>query len=82
MIEKVVPNPHQPRKVIDPEAVSELASSIASEGLLQPIVVRPVDNGYELIAENAAGGLINILVVLLFWQGCLKQPIFPLPVFL
>ena len=29
-IEKVVPNPHQPRKVIDPEAVSELASSIAS----------------------------------------------------
>ncbi len=49
-IEKVVPNPHQPRKVIDPEAVSELASSIASEGLLQPIVVRPVDNGYELIA--------------------------------
>ena len=49
-IEQVVANPHQPRKVIDPEAVRELASSIESEGLLQPIVVRPVDNGYELIA--------------------------------
>jgi ParB family chromosome partitioning protein len=50
MIEQVVPNPHQPRKVIDPQAISELAASIDSEGLLQPIVVRPVDNGYELIA--------------------------------
>ena len=50
MIEQVVPNPHQPRKIIDPQAISELAASIDSEGLLQPIVVRPVDNGYELIA--------------------------------
>ena len=50
LIEQVVPNPHQPRKVIDPQAISELAASINSEGLLQPIVVRPVDNGYELIA--------------------------------
>jgi ParB family chromosome partitioning protein len=50
LIEQVVPNPHQPRKVIDPQAISELAASIDSEGLLQPIVVRPVDNGYELIA--------------------------------
>lgn len=49
-IEKVVPNPHQPRKVIDPEAVRELASSIDAEGLLQPIVVRSTDHGFELIA--------------------------------
>ncbi len=49
-IGKVVPNPHQPRKVIDPEAVKELAASIKSEGLLQPVVVRPTDHGYELIA--------------------------------
>lgn len=49
-LEKVVPNPHQPRKVIDPEAIRELANSIESEGLLQPIVVRPADNGYQLIA--------------------------------
>ena len=49
-IDQVVPNPHQPRKVIDPAAVQELAASIDSEGLLQPIVVRPTDHGYELIA--------------------------------
>lgn len=49
-IGQVVPNPHQPRKVIDPQAVTELAASIESEGLLQPIVVRPAEHGYELIA--------------------------------
>ena len=49
-IDQVVPNPHQPRKVIDPTAIQELAASIESEGLLQPIVVRPTDHGFELIA--------------------------------
>ena len=49
-IDQVVPNPHQPRKVIDPEAIRDLAASIESEGLLQPIVVRPTEKGYELIA--------------------------------
>ena len=49
-IGQVVPNPHQPRGVIDPQAVTELAASIESEGLLQPIVVRPAEHGYELIA--------------------------------
>ena len=47
---KVVPNPYQPRKVIDPEAIRELAESINAEGLLQPIVVRKVDDGFQLIA--------------------------------
>ena len=46
----VVPNPYQPRKVIDPEAIRELAESINAEGLLQPIVVRKVDDGFQLIA--------------------------------
>jgi len=46
LVEQVVPNPNQPRKVIDPEAIKELASSIQSEGLLQPIVVRPTESGY------------------------------------
>ena len=49
-LNRVVPNPHQPRKVINPDAVKELAASISSEGLLQPIVVRPTSDGYELIA--------------------------------
>jgi ParB family chromosome partitioning protein len=46
----IVPNPHQPRKEFDEAAVKELSESIRSEGLLQPIVVRKVKAGYELIA--------------------------------
>ena len=46
----IVPNPHQPRKVIDPEAIQELAASIEAEGLLQPIVVRKSGDSFELIA--------------------------------
>ena len=49
-IESIVPNPYQPRKVIDPDAIRELASSIESEGLLQPITARKVGDFYELVA--------------------------------
>ena len=50
LLSDLVPNPHQPRKVIDPEAIRELASSIQSEGLLQPVTVRKAENSYEIIA--------------------------------
>ena len=46
----VVENPYQPRKEIDEEALEGLANSIREEGLLQPIVVRKVADGFELIA--------------------------------
>lgn len=46
----IAPNPYQPRKQFAPEALKELAGSIAANGLLQPVTVRPVDGGYELIA--------------------------------
>ncbi|MBM3868684.1 MAG: ParB/RepB/Spo0J family partition protein [Verrucomicrobia bacterium] len=46
----IVPNPRQPRRDFDDAAVKELADSIRSEGLMQPIVVRKVKDGYELIA--------------------------------
>ena len=46
----VVPNPHQPRVHFDEETLGELAASIAQLGVLQPILVRPVDDRYELIA--------------------------------
>jgi ParB family chromosome partitioning protein len=49
-IAKVDPNPHQPRKSFDDESLRELAESIRSEGLLQPIVVRLVGERYQLIA--------------------------------
>lgn len=46
----VTPNPNQPRVHFDEESLGELAASIASIGLLQPILVRPVGDGYQLIA--------------------------------
>jgi ParB family transcriptional regulator, chromosome partitioning protein len=44
------PNPFQPRRAFDETALGELAASIEASGLLQPVVVRPRDGGYELIA--------------------------------
>lgn len=43
-------NPRQPRRAIDAAPLDELASSIGAVGIVQPVIVRPVDGGYELIA--------------------------------
>ena len=43
-------NPYQPRKAFDEEAIHELAESIRQHGVIQPIIVRPVLRGYEIIA--------------------------------
>ena len=50
-VESVSPNPNQPRVHFDEESLAELSSSIAEMGVLQPILVRPLDGGqFELIA--------------------------------
>lgn len=50
-IDKIFPNPYQPRKTFDEEALRDLAASIAQYGVLQPLLVAPADNGrYMLIA--------------------------------
>jgi len=49
-INQVHPNPNQPRREFDPEALAELADSVTRNGILQPIIVRRADEGYELIA--------------------------------
>lgn len=49
-IGEIVPNPRQPRTVFDPEAIAELAHSLTEVGFLQPVVVRRVETGYELVA--------------------------------
>ena len=50
-IEAVLPNPSQPRRRFDEEALEELARSIGELGLLQPVLVRPLQDGsYGLIA--------------------------------
>lgn len=43
-------NPRQPRRVMDADALDELATSIAAVGVVQPVIVRAADDGYELIA--------------------------------
>ncbi|MDP4096455.1 ParB/RepB/Spo0J family partition protein [Paenibacillus sp. P96] len=43
-------NPYQPRKVFEEEAIKELAESIRQHGVIQPIIVRSVLKGYEIIA--------------------------------
>lgn len=43
-------NPYQPRKEFEPEALSELAASIREHGILQPLLVREFDGGFQLIA--------------------------------
>ena len=49
-VASVEPNPHQPRKEFDPQQLADLVDSIRAEGLLQPIVVRPVGDKFQLIA--------------------------------
>lgn len=48
---RIVASPHQPRKEFSPEKLHELTQSITSKGLIQPVIVRPLEDGlYELIA--------------------------------
>ncbi len=49
-IESIEANPHQPRQIFTPEALEELSASIATHGILQPLVVTRTAAGYELIA--------------------------------
>src|SRR5262245_19425521 len=49
-VREIVPNPDQPRRRFDEEALAGLADSIARHGLLQPLVVRRIAGRYELIA--------------------------------
>ena len=69
-IGEISPYPHQPRTVFDEEALGELVHSIREFGLMQPIVVRTVDDGYELVMGErrwrAAGraGLTHIPAII------------------
>lgn len=50
-IMEIEPNREQPRKIFDEAALSELADSIATHGVIQPLLVRPIkDGGYQLVA--------------------------------
>ncbi len=49
-LSEIVPNQFQPRRVFDEDTLHELAQSIRQYGVLQPVVVRRIMNGYELVA--------------------------------
>ena len=59
-VTRIIPNPHQPRRDFHEESLSELAESIRSEGLLQPVVVRRQKDKFELIAGERR------------WRACQK----------
>jgi ParB family chromosome partitioning protein len=48
-IEEIIPNRSQPRKYFDESKLQELAESIKEKGILEPLLVRKVEQGYELI---------------------------------
>jgi ParB family transcriptional regulator, chromosome partitioning protein len=49
-VKELRPNPYQPRKVFNPEAIEELRNSIIEHGILQPIIARKSIKGYEIVA--------------------------------
>jgi ParB family chromosome partitioning protein len=49
-LDKIAPNPHQPRKEFDEEKLNELAESFKARGMLQPILVKKEGAGYQLVA--------------------------------
>ncbi|MBT9140379.1 MAG: putative chromosome-partitioning protein ParB [Dehalococcoidia bacterium] len=68
-IEQIQLNPYQPRKMFNEEKLAELARSVEQHGILQPLIVRPANQGFELVAGErrlrAAGiaGLEQVPVV-------------------
>lgn len=69
-LEAIVPNPHQPRKQMNEASIAELAASLKSTGLIQPIVVRKAGDGYQLIAGERRwraaklAGLVTVPAIL------------------
>ncbi len=48
-LKEIRPNPYQPRKIFEPQAIEELKDSILEHGILQPIIVRKSIKGYEIV---------------------------------
>jgi ParB family chromosome partitioning protein len=65
-VDAIVPNPHQPRKIFDESTLAELAASLKTTGVIQPIIVRAVADGYQLIAGERrwrAAKLAGLVVI-------------------
>ncbi|MGE5217419.1 MAG: ParB/RepB/Spo0J family partition protein [Chloroflexota bacterium] len=68
-VERITPSPFQPRRSFDEAKMDELAVSIRNQGIIQPLVVRPNSDGFELIAGERRwraamkAGLVRVPVV-------------------
>ena len=49
-LDEIRPNPYQPRKVFDEQALNELALSIKEHGIFQPVILKKSVQGYEIVA--------------------------------
>lgn len=49
-LDEVFPNPNQPRKIFDKQALEELAQSIKENGILQPVLVRQIGKSYQIVS--------------------------------
>lgn len=69
-VEEIIPNPYQPRKLFNDEALQELAASIREHGVIQPLLVRRIENRLELIAgerrlrASKLAGLAEVPVII------------------
>ncbi|MCQ4637451.1 ParB/RepB/Spo0J family partition protein [Anaerovorax odorimutans] len=66
-INDIKPNENQPRKVFDEEKLQELASSIREHGLIQPVILRKAEKGYEIVAGERR------------WRACRKAGLKEIP---
>ncbi len=71
-IKNLIPNPNQPRRQFDEESLTELAASIAQQGIIQPILVRPIahSKNFEIIAGERR------------WRAAQKASLQEVPVFI
>jgi ParB family transcriptional regulator, chromosome partitioning protein len=66
-IDRIQPNPLQPRIRFESTSLDELAASVREKGVLQPIVVRPTETGYEIIAGERR------------WRACQRAGVHQIP---
>ena len=63
-VDRIKPNPKQPRIAADPSALDDLTASIREHGVLQPILVRPLDRGhYEIVAGERRWRAVTALAL-------------------
>lgn len=66
-INDIKPNQNQPRKIFDEEKLEELAESVRQHGLIQPVILRKAEKGYEIVAGERR------------WRACRKAGLKEIP---